>query len=474
MIKRKASFALILMLVVVGLVAAMIPSAVVAAPGIIEQNWSESAFEGYDSFYGATVVAYMAGATAKYEFRVSNDGSTDLKITGASLVFDWGTCAPVTPTTFPFVLPAKGYASFRYECVVPADATNQTLHTYRSIVSYEGDNGPVKVNQIVWEDVPGGGVTYTLNNAPIVPDSEVIYLEDTAANTVNALTLNSGYALNDYTGVITFTAAPTANVRAKYQYCEDVITGDGTALVGYLNNVPAVAGSVVVCREDTVAETITVLVATTDYTVDPVNGKVTMVTAPTSYQNIVAYYQYYSQFTASGSIAVISADQESYTMNWRRYMETYNSYWLSINSGEALQLMGQAEQARMQAEIEYREGNFAEANATMQTALTNINAGIAAEATYQDTLSTGIAGLLTGGGTVVDAYGAKLNAEATNITDTTKAQADKLKGQASLAKNTGVFYIMLGVFTLLVGIAAIIWAFAQFVVARGPSHHEHT
>jgi hypothetical protein len=108
--KRKASFALIMMLVVVGLLIAMIPSAAVAAPGIVEQNWTQAAFEGYDSFYGATVVAYTAGATAMFEFRVNNDGATDLKITGASMVFDWGTCAPVSPTTFPFVLPGNNYA----------------------------------------------------------------------------------------------------------------------------------------------------------------------------------------------------------------------------------------------------------------------------------------------------------------------------------------------------------------------------
>ncbi|MBN2098827.1 MAG: hypothetical protein JW753_04440 [Dehalococcoidia bacterium] len=466
MTKSKVSFALIMTLVVVSLLMLMLPAGAVAAPGIVEKNWSESAFEGYDTFYASDVVAYTAGSTAKFEFRVNNDGGTDLKITGASLVFDWGTCAPVTPTTFPFVLPAHNYASFRFECVVPADATNQTLHTYTAIVNYEGDNGPSKVSEVYWEDVPGGGVTYGLNHTPIVPDSEVIYLEDTAANTVNALGLNSGYAINDYTGVITFTAAPTANVRAKYKYTEAVFTGDGSTLVGYLDHAPVVDGSWVVCRVDTVAETITVLTQTTDYTVDPSNGKVTMVTAPAAYQVIRAYYQYYNRFTTSGSIAVVSADQETYTMNWRRYNETYNTYWLSIYSGEALQLGGQAEQARAQAEIEYREGNFAEANATMQTALNNLNAAIAAEAAFQTTIGTGLTALLSGGGEVIDAYGAKLNAEAQNITDLTDAQVKKLKGEASKAANTGVFYIMLGVFTLLVGIAAVLWGLGQFMGAR--------
>jgi len=229
-----------------------------------------------------------------------------------------------------------------------------------------------------------------------------------------------------------------------------------------------VAGSAVVCREDTTAETITVLTATTDYTLDPLNGKLTMVVAPSANHLISAYYQYYGRFTTGGSIAVVSADQESYNTNWRRYMETYNTYWLSITSGEALRLGGVAQQGRMQAEIEYREGNFAEASATMQTALANLNAAIAAEATYQEAISDGITGLLTGGGTVVDAYGAKLNAEATNITDTTDAQVKKLKGEASKATNTGIFYIMLGVFTLLVGIAAVLWGLGQFMGARSP------
>lgn len=475
MTKRKASFALIMMLVLVGLLVAMIPSAAVAAPGIVEQNWTQAAFEGYDSFYDATVAAYTAGSTAMFEFRVNNDGATDLKITGASMVFDWGTCAPVSPTAFPFVLPGNSYASFRFECVVPADATNQTLHTYRALVDYEGDNGPMKVNEVYWETVPGGGVNYNLINHPIVPDSEVIYYDDTTTHTVSTLTLNAGYSLNDYTGAILFSIAPpaTATVRAKYKYGEDVIAGDGSTLVGYLNNVPVVAGSVVVCREDNTAQTMTVLTATTDYTVDPATGKLTMVATPAANQVISAYYQYYGQFTASGSIAVVSADQATYTTLWRRYMETWNTYTLTLTAGTPMDLTGDAQAARMKAEIEYREGHFADAAASMQTALDTLNSALGGEASFQGGLMTGVTNLVTGGAGVVDAYRAKLNAEATNTTETTDAQVKKLKGEASKAANTGVFYIMLGVFALLVGIAAIIWALAQFVVARGHSHHEH-
>lgn len=459
MTKRKISFALMLMLVVAGLVAAMIPAAAVAAPGIVEVNWSEATFEGNDAFYGGTsVVAYTPGSTAKMEFRVNNDQATDIKITSATLVFDWGSCSPVAPTAFPFVLKGHDYATFRFECAVPADATNQTLHSYRAIVSYEGDNGPVKHTNVYWENVAGGGVTYTLANAPIVPDSEVIYLEDTAANTVNALALNSGYALNDYTGVITFTVAPTANVRGAYKYGEDVISGDGSALVGYLDHTPVVPASVVVCLQDTVAETIVVL-ASTAYTVDAATGKITMATAPTSYQDVSVYYNYYSTFTATGSnIAVVSTDQADYTQLWRRYMELYNSeYFGNYITGAANQQWGEAESARMKAEIQYREGKFADAKASMQIALDKETAAIASEATMYGAVQNGLTGLLTSAQPVVDAYAAKLNAEAKSS-----------KGQAAMYTNVGVFTIMLGVSTLLAGLAGLLWAYSRLVAAKGP------
>ena len=113
MIKRKVSFGLILTLVVAGLILAMLPAAAVAAPGIVELNWSEAAFEGNDVFYGGVaVVAYKAGSTAKMEFRVRNDSAADLNIIGAQATFDWGTCSPTVPATFPFVLKAGDYAIF--------------------------------------------------------------------------------------------------------------------------------------------------------------------------------------------------------------------------------------------------------------------------------------------------------------------------------------------------------------------------
>jgi hypothetical protein len=462
-IKRKVSFGLILTLVVAGLILAMLPAAAVAAPGIVEVNWSEAAFEGNDAFYGGVaVVAYKAGSTAKMEFRVRNDSAVDLKITGGTVNFDWGSSSAVSPTAFPFVLKAGDYAIFRFESVVPADATNQTLHSYRAVVSYEGDNGPLKVNNVYWEDVIGGGVTYTLLNAPIVPDSEIIYLEDTAANIVNALALNSGYALNDYTGVITFTAAPTANVRAAYKYCETVINGDGATLVGYLNNVPVVPGSVVVCLEDTVAETITTL-ASTAYTVDPANGKVTMVTAPTSWQDVTVYYHYYSAFTQTGAnFAVYSADQAAAQVAAQKLEDMDNNY---PNAGEVFSFYSTAgelayEEAMVlwdKADAEYAVGDFANAKTDYEAAVVKMQAAWDADTALNGSVETGLTGLLTGAGGVVDNYGAKLDAE-----------ANKADGEASMAKNLGVFYIMLGVALLIASLGGILWSYSRLVAARGP------
>ncbi len=72
-------------------------------------------------------------------------------------------------------------------------------------------------------------------------------------------------------------------------------------------------------------------------------------------------------------------------------------------------------------------------------------------------MENSLLGLLSSAEPVIDAFAAKLNAEA--------KQAD---GQASMYKNLGVFYIMLGVATLLAGIGGVLWAYSRLVAAKGP------
>jgi hypothetical protein len=207
----------------------------------------------------------------------------------------------------------------------------------------------------------------------------------------------------------------------------------------------------------------------TGWTVDLQTGTVTFTDAPASWEYVGVFYKSSSSFTDGGSIAVVSQDQADYTALWRRYKELYGSeYFGGYITGAAQQQWGEAEAALMKAEIQYREGKFADAKASMQIALDKETAAIAAEAAMYGTVQTGLTGLLTGAGGAVDAYGAKLNAEAKNITDTTKAETNKLNGEADMAKNLGVFYIMLGVATLLAGIGGILWAYSRLVAAKGP------
>jgi hypothetical protein len=454
--KRKVSFALILMLVVAGLIVAMLPAAAVAASGIVEVNWSEAAFEGNDAFYGGVaVVAYEAGSTAKLEFRVWNDSAVDIDVTGGNLTFDWGSCSPTSPTTFPFVLKAGDRAVFRFECVVPADATNQALHTYKAVVRYEGVNGPTVVNSVSYEDVPGGGVTYTVLHGPIVPDSEVIYYEDTAANTVTTLALNSGYAINDYSGVITFSVAPTLNVRATYKYTEAVFAGNGVNKVGYLAHAPVVAGSEIVCLVDTLAETIATQ-ASSAYIIDNDTGKITMATAPSAWQSVNVYYKYCGSFTNSGTnLAVYSADQadaQALAAQWTNMnaASVPPVFWLPLTTTAGAQPLSDSKVLAAQAATKYAAGDFAGAKADYQSAVDGLNTAYTANAALNTTAETGLASLLTNAGGAVDSYGAKLDAEA---------------GKAHLI---GVFYIMLGVALLIASLGSILWAYSLLVVARGP------
>jgi hypothetical protein len=455
--KRKISFALMLMLVMAGLIVAMLPAAAVAAPGIVEVNVSEATFEGFDTFYNANVVAYTPGSTAKMEFRVSNDGTVDLNITAAKVVFSWGTCTPAVPATFPFVLKAGGYAEFRFECAIPADVSNQTLHQYKIWVHYEPVTGPTVVNKATSEAF--GDLVF--NNAYAVPGSVVLYdVTATAANVIPA----EKYTVNYYTGVVTWVApyAPAGSVYASYEYIGTWVLGDGVNKVFRFEttetSLPIVDGSVKVCKRIDAGALDTVAKVDTGWTVDLATGTVTFTDAPASWEYVGVFYKRSSSFVSSGSLAVVSQDQADYTALWRRYKELYDSeYYGQYITGSAQQQWGEAEAARMKAEIQYREGKFADAKASMQIALDKETAAIAAETSMYTTVQNGLTGLLTSAQPVVDAYAAKLDAE-----------AKMAKGQASMYKNVGVFTIMLGVATLLAGLAGLLWAYSRLVAAKGP------
>lgn len=446
-----------LMLVVAGLVAAMLPAATLAAPGIVEVNVSEATFEGFDSFYNTNVVAYTPGSTAKMEFRVSNDGTVDLNITAAKVVFSWGTCTPAVPAAFPFVLKAGDYAEFRFECVIPATVSNQTLQQYKIWVHYEPVTGPTvvsKANSEAFADLD-------FDHDYAVPGSVVLYdVTATAANVIPA----DKYTVNCYTGAVTWVLpyAPSGSVYASYEYIGTWTLGDGVNKVFRFQttetSLPIVDGSVKVCKRIDAGLLDTVAKLDTGWTVDLQTGTVTFTDAPASWEYVGVFYKRASSFVSSGSIAVVSQDQADYTQLWRRYTETYNTeYFGTYLTGSAKQQWGEAEAARMKAEIQYREGKFADAKASMQSAMDKATAAIAAEGTMYTAVQNGLTGLLTSAQPVVDAYAAKMNAEAKSA-----------KGQAAMYTNVGVFTIMLGVSTLLAGLAGLLWAYSRLVAAKGP------
>ena len=112
---------------------------------------------------------------------------------------------------------------------------------------------------------------------------------------------------------------------------------------------------------------------------------------------------------------------------------------------------------RDKAAAEYAAGDFASAKTDYQAALDKLTAAQTGDVALNSSVETALTGLLTKADTVVDAYAAKLNAE-----------AKQANGEASMDKNIGVFYIMLGVATLLAGLAGLLWAYSRLVAARGP------
>lgn len=477
--KRKIALTLLAVFIVTGLLVAILPGGVGAAPptGIVEVNWSEAAFEGTDAFHGTGVVAYKAGSTAKLEFRVWNDSAADLNIRGGKVTFDWGTCTPVVPAAFPFVLKAGEYAIFRFECVVPADATNQTLHSYKVAVEYEGMGGPTAVSRTNWEEVDDSPLTPAGNDLnDLYPFPGSVTLWDVTAT--GPLVISGDKYAVDYTnGEITWLGTytgPSGTLYASYDYIAMWTQGNGTNKVFRFQTdatkLPIVADSVKVCkRVDAPVSSITKV--DTGWTVDAEAGTVTFTDAPAAYEFVGVFYKYYSSFVQTGNnFAVYSADQadaQALSVQLDNLDANEPDAWLPTSTAGA-QAKAESDVLAAQAATKYAAGDFAGAKADYQAAVDKLNAAYTATTGLNTTLENGVAGLLTGAGGVVDAYGAKLNAEAKHITDTTKAEANKLNAEASFSKNLGVFMILFGVATLLAGIGGILWAYSRLVAARVP------
>ena len=467
MTKRKVSILLLACLSVVMVILMAVPMGASAAIAVTGVNWSGTTYEGVDTFYdGATVSAFTAGSQAKVAFNIQNTFAYDVNIKSVKVTFDWG--QTYDAVIFPAALKAGESSVVRFDFAVPAtDGINAVVHSWELKVAYESQDAPAIVTKYTDTAVGTGIVNQvvTLTQTAVEPDSVVVY--------VNGGLWTSGFSVNLYNHSVTFTTAVTAgqNITIYYRYGELLFSGDNAIKAGYLNNVPAVSTGVPFLR-DTIAQQHNPAAA--GYTVDLNTGKVTLTTAPPAWQSVYVSYTYYPTFTQTGTgVAAYSADQAAAQVAAQKLDDMDTNY---PDAGEVWSVYSTAgerayEEAMVlgdKADAEYAAGDFANSKTDYEAAVVKMQAAWDADTTLNTSVETGLTGLLTGAGGAVDAYGAKLNAEAKNITDTTKAETNKLNGEADMAKNLGVFYIMLGVATLLAGIGGILWAYSRLVAAKGP------
>jgi len=299
----------------------------------------------------------------------------------------------------------------------------------------------------------------------MVPGSIRVWFLDTAPTPDTITEQTTGWLENARLGQITFTAAVPATVTpyAEYRYAEAPLSGtvDGTNTVFYTTHYPLIDGTLKVYLRTDATEKYE---AATVSAVDLETGKFTLAAAPTTIQQVLLSDEYWVKMTATASatgtnFVVYSADQA----DAKALLQTFNSMntnyplYLFTPGTAAAKAAEEARVAKAKADAEYGNGDFAGAKADYDAAITSLKSAIDSDNTLNTSLETTLTQMLSGADGVVNAYAAKLNAEAKTA-----------KGQASMYKNVGVFTILLGVATLLAGLGGILWAYSRLVAARGP------
>jgi lysozyme family protein len=142
-------------------------------------------------------------------------------------------------------------------------------------------------------------------------------------------------------------------------------------------------------------------------------------------------------------------------------MSTNYPAYLFTPGTAAAKAQEEASVAAAKAAVANSNGDFANAKAGYEAAVAKLQSAIDADATLNTPVEAALMGLISSAEPVVDAFAAKLNADA--------KQAD---GEASMYKNLGVFTILLGVATLLAGLGGILWAYSRLVEAKGPKQQQ--
>jgi tetratricopeptide (TPR) repeat protein len=476
--KKMIAFVMVVGLVVMGLVAIVIPKAVQADRIYpTDWEWSGAAFVGEDSFYdGVDVVAYQEGDTAHLTAEVRNylpGGGTpgDATIQSAVVKFDWG--EEYAASNVPAEIGENEYATLDFEFTVPnVDvATNALLHSYEIIVTYQTQGVGFVENQVNWDLLwygNGWQNSYSLEDRVV---SASIYRVDTNATpaTIYELVSTTDYTLDLYNGDLSLTDIPIGgeNIYASYVYMSE-LSGETD---GYNRNFLTDESPIVPDSERIfIANTVTQVAPaeTTDYTIDYETGKVTLGTAPQSYEQVWGTWEYYQDSTDWGyglgdsNFAVYTDGQA----DARQLRDLYNdmerprglvSIVLDVGaiSAGGSQAELEAEALATLGETEYDKGSFEAAADYYQQAIDKMNEAIAADTLMGTGTEEVLDGIGTGAGDWLDGQAAKGEAE-----------ADKLEAEAGFADMYGIFIIMAGAGIILVSAGFIVWGVSRLVAAR--------
>jgi len=469
----KRSFALVLVasFIFAALAAVIVPKA--AQADITSYTWAETAYRGYDSFYASNVVAYKTGSTAKLTATVNNNtgGTADISIKEAKIKFDWG--EEYAATAYPTEIRDNENGIVTFGFAVPSTdvASSATLHSYQVIVGYQ-QQGVSYLRYRNSSDYLGTGNGINVDffasmPLPLVPNSVQITLVDPVAQTITALA-PTAYTVNNYLHKVTFVSAPATGIQvyAAYNYPEDLGLGNGVNTVFTTMARPVVAGSLRVFLANNVTQTVTE-VAAAAYAFVAETGEVTFATAPTQWERVYAYYEYYSRFPviAGADFAVYSNDQA----NARQLKQEYTNLYRPTNfipSAEGSQLIVEADAQEALGDTAYANGDFSGAATYYQNAIDKMTAAIASDTGVNSTIEDALTGLGTGAAAWLDGQAAKSDAEAKRIEALTKAEANKLNAEAGFNDLYGVFLILIGVAGVIGAAGAIVWAVSRLVAAR--------
>jgi len=498
-VKRKSIiFMLMVSFMLVAAVLVAFPKAASANILNASVNWNGSFFQGGDGYYnGREVMAYTENSTATVSFVYLNDMGYDI-IAKPFIQFDWGANAGRYYGSEVSMANMQAETLSIQFTVPTAAAVGLVEHGYYISVEYRRDTGRnYNEESVVGEEaytLSGDPHTYyTLDYYPIVADSLKVWKSTDSGATWQAVA-STAYTLTAWTGVIDFGTVSTAtDFLFNYSYYEDLGSGDGVNTVFSVYHHPPSYGEVIgtptVYIADATAKSIT---ATTAFSFDPMSGEVTLTTAPTPDQEVLARYSFYdvigNRYNSSSSgytFVVYGTDQAAAAKVYQDEQKLHDLVWqnlpgwdmnggnLNIDAGNDI-LVGSAtrqavtagDAAEAAGQELYANGDFVGAKAQFDIAAAKYQEAIDAQTTMLGGIESGLTGLVTGAGGWLDAQAAKADADAASTTALVSAQKDKLQGEACKAKSYGTFLILLGVGGILVGLGGLLWGVSRVIGAR--------